>query len=222
MLDYELITSCQVGRNLSVISQDTCTDGSLKLFYHEAISCNNSKNNIYCIAHVTVNSCKALGWSVCLAELCWRIKFVSLKQLWLLNTWKLYISFLATDDAKCILKYSVVIDEAHKNRSFSNYLVIFWVSTWTVFKDFFLALFFPCTLSYCMHMYAEKVGNIFCFPVTQSLLQAMGEVFAVGWSLCPFALSDAAVPMTHSCRMEKMWIIWCWFTFMFSLKCSDP
>lgn len=102
MLDYELITSCQVRRNLSVFSQGTCTDNSLKLFYHEAISCSNSKNNIYCIAHVTVSSCEALGWSVCLAELCWRIKFVSFKTTLALEHMET-VYFLLGNDARMML-----------------------------------------------------------------------------------------------------------------------
>lgn len=55
ILAYKLKASFQVGRNLSVFPQDVYTHSSLKLFNHETTSPCNSKNNIYCIVHVTVS-----------------------------------------------------------------------------------------------------------------------------------------------------------------------
>lgn len=86
------------------------------VFYHEAINCYNSKN-IYCIVRVTVSGCEALGWLVCLAELCWRVgfKFVLFKAT-LAFAHMETVYFLAAGDDECALKHSVVLDETHKSR----------------------------------------------------------------------------------------------------------
>lgn len=86
------------------------------VFCHETINCYNSKN-INCIVRVTVSGCEALGWLVCLAELCWRVgfKFVLFKAtLAFAHMETVYL--LAAGDDECALKHSVVLDETHKSR----------------------------------------------------------------------------------------------------------